>query len=94
MTKTQLSLDERVNLEPAEFARSITPEEKMVITLQKEIYGSWQAMKDDLRDRLSKRPYLFLLMERIKQDIEVMDKLKCYEEKRKVDLYALINPNN
>lgn len=83
-----LSLDERLTLGPEEFVRSLTKEEKMVIWLKGDLYESWQGMRDDLQARLNKRPYLYLLIETINKDLEVMSKLEAYELKHNVDLFS------
>jgi len=88
MTSIPLSLDERVNLGPEEFVRSLTKEEKMVIWLKEDIYHSWQGMRDDLKERLAKRPYLYLLAEAIDKDLEVIGKLEAYETKHKINLFS------
>ena len=64
------------------FVESLTPEEKMLITLRDELYGgSWERMTKDLNDRLKGRPYIFKLVNRIKDDLKRMAKLQEYEKK-------------
>ena len=69
------------------FVESLTPEEKMLITLRDELYfGSWEKMLQDLKDRLKGRPYIFKLVHRIEEDIERIEKLQQYELKESVNL--------
>ena len=69
------------------FCESLTPEEKMLITLRDELYfGAWDKMLKDLKDRLKGRPYIFKLVNRIEEDIERIERLQEYEVKHKVNL--------
>lgn len=69
------------------FCASLSPEEKMLITLRDELYvGSWEKMLQDLKDRLKGRPYIFKLVNRIEEDIERIEKLQRYELKHNVNL--------
>ena len=72
-------------------ASDFTPEEKMLVELREELYyGSWEKMRQDLNDRLKNRPYVFKLHNRMKEDLERMDKLENYELKNKVNLVDLV----
>lgn len=54
----------------------------MLITLRDELYGgSWERMTKDLNDRLKGRPYIFKLVNRIKDDLKRILKLQEYEKK-------------
>ncbi len=65
----------------------LPPEEKMLITLRDELYaGSWERMKTDLEARLKGRPYIFKLVNRIKDDLKRIEKLREYEKKHRVNL--------
>ncbi|MHC5081942.1 MAG: hypothetical protein ACYTHN_23315 [Planctomycetota bacterium] len=69
------------------FCESLSPEEKMLVTLRDELYfGSWEKMLQDLKDRLKGRPYIFKLVNRIEEDIERIEKLQQYELKHQVNL--------
>ncbi|MCI0340835.1 MAG: hypothetical protein L0216_06730 [Planctomycetales bacterium] len=71
----------------AKFARALTTEEKMLVTLRDELYvGSWEKMLQDLRDRLKGRPYIFKLVSRIEEDLVRIEKLQAYELRHKVNL--------
>lgn len=59
----------------------------MLITLRDELYGgSWERMIKDLNDRLKGRPYIFKLVNRIKEDLKRIAKLQAYEKKHGVNL--------
>jgi len=69
------------------FAASLTPDERMLVTMRDELYdGSWDHMLKDLKDRLKGKPYIFKLVNRIQDDIQRIEKLGDYEKKHKVNL--------
>lgn len=75
----------------ARYARSLTSEERLLITLRDELYNrSWQRMLQDLEDRLEGKPYVFKLADRIEEDLERIRKLKEYEETHSVNLSDLL----
>ena len=60
----------------------LNAEEKMLVTLRDELYGgSWDRMLKDLKDRLKGRPYIFKLVNRIKDDLKRIEKLKANEKR-------------
>ena len=62
----------------------------MLLTLRNELYGgSWERMVKDLNDRLRGRPYIFKLVNRIKDDLKRIEKLIEYEKKHSVNLAHL-----
>ena len=68
-----------------------TPEEKMLVQLREELYqGSWEKFIKDLKDRQKDRPYIFKLQNRIKEDLERIDKLQRYEFNSHVNLAELL----
>ncbi len=70
-----------------EFVKSLTSEERLLITLRDELYsGSWRNLKQDLNDRLQGKPYIFKLSSRIEEDLKRIDKLERYEQEHKVNL--------
>jgi hypothetical protein len=74
-------------LKQKSFVETLTPEEKMLITLRDELYGgSWERMTKDLNDRLKGRPYIFKLVNRIKDDLKRIVKLHEYEKKNGVNI--------
>lgn len=75
------------DLPPKEFAKTLTEEERMLLTLRDELYeGSWDNMLQDLRDRLKGKPYIFKLVNRIEEDIVRIEKLKKYEGEHSVNM--------
>lgn len=59
----------------------------MLLTLRDELYGGqWDRMVKDLNDRLKGRPYIFKLVERIKDDLQRVEKLQDYEKKHGINL--------
>jgi hypothetical protein len=75
------------------FVAQLEEEERMLIMLQKELYeNNWQAMMVDLRNRLEGRPYIFKLVNRIRDDIARIEKLEAFEQNHKVRLADLVKP--
>jgi hypothetical protein len=76
-----------------DFVSRLTDQERMLILLKKELYeGSWQAMATDLSNRLEGKPFIFKLANRIRDDIDRIEKLKNFESKHHVDLAEFVNP--
>jgi hypothetical protein len=74
-----------------QYAKKLTTEEKMLLTLRDELYkGEWENMLKDLNDRLNVRPYIFKLMERIKKDIKRIENLQEYERKHNINIMDYI----
>jgi len=70
-----------------EFADVLSEESRMLITLKQQLYGgSWEPMLDDLHNRVSGKPYIFKLVNRIQDDIERIEQMAAFEEEHKVDL--------
>ena len=66
---------------------SLSADEQMLVTLRDELYdGSWDRMLVDLRDRLTGKPYIFKLVNRIQDDISRIEKINSYEVKHKINL--------
>ena len=67
----------------------------MLVILKRELYdGSWQDMREDLRNRLDGRPYIFKLVNRITDDIERIGNLEHFEQEYGVDLADFIRPGD
>jgi len=74
------------------YYRSLSEEERMLLELRDELYdGSWDSMLQDLKDRLAGRPYIFKLVNRIKDDIERIKKLRAYEKTHRVNLGEFVS---
>ncbi len=65
----------------------------MLILLKNELYeGSWEAMREDLSNRLDGKPYIFKLANRIKDDMDRIEQLQAYEAEHDVDLSDYLVP--
>ena len=70
-----------------EYAARLSNEHKMLVILKAQLYGgTWEPMLDDLRNRLVGKPYIFKLVNRIKDDIERIEEMKKFEKEHKIDL--------
>jgi len=59
----------------------------MLVALKAQLYGgSWEPMLDDLRNRLSGKPYIFKLATRIQDDIERIEQMQQFEAEHDIDL--------
>jgi hypothetical protein len=70
-----------------EFVNGLTEEHRMLVVLKARLYGGvWEPMLDDLRNRLAGKPYIFKLVNRIKDDIERIEQMQRFEAQHRVDL--------
>lgn len=75
------------------FVAKLAKEEMMLVLLQSELYdGDWQAMLDDLRNRLDGKPYIFKLANRIRDDIARIEKLEAFESEHAIRLANYVKP--
>jgi hypothetical protein len=71
----------------SDFIKNLTEEQRMLIVLKAQLYsGSWEPMLDDLRNRLTGKPYIFKLANRIQDDIERIEQLSAFEAEHNVNL--------
>ncbi|HOK96129.1 MAG TPA: hypothetical protein PK052_01620 [Anaerohalosphaeraceae bacterium] len=76
-----------VNPDVAAFIRSLDEPHRMLIILKAQLYGGrWEPMLDDLQNRLKGKPYIFKLSNRIKEDIERINRLQAFEAQQGIDL--------
>jgi hypothetical protein len=69
------------------YVHSLSNEHRMLVVLKAKLYdGSWQPMLDDLRNRLAGKPYIFKLVNRIKDDIERIEQMQKFEAEHGIDL--------
>ena len=69
------------------FVTGLSPEQRMLVVLKSQLYGGkWEPMLDDLRNRLAGKPYIFKLVNRIKDDIERIEILQAFEVEYDIDL--------
>ena len=79
----EAGLDETV----ARFVERLGDEHRMLIILKTQLYGgAWDPMLDDLKNRLTGKPYIFKLVNRIKDDIERIEYMRSFETKHDIDL--------
>jgi hypothetical protein len=75
------------NNDVVEFVDRLSDEQRMLIVLKSQLYdGRWDAMLDDLQNRLAGKPYIFKLANRIKDDIVRIEQMQAFERKHNVDL--------
>jgi hypothetical protein len=71
----------------AAYIDSLSQEHRMLVALKAQLYeGSWESMLDDLRNRLTGKPYIFKLVHRIQDDIERIEQMRKFEAEHHVDL--------
>jgi len=71
----------------AAYVKSLSEEHRMLVILKAQLYGGdWQPMLDDLRNRLTGKPYIFKLVHRIQDDIERIEEMRKFEAEHGVDL--------
>jgi hypothetical protein len=70
-----------------DFVAGLSDEHRMLVILKAQLYGgTWEPMLDDLQNRLEGKPYIFKLVNRIKDDIERIEQMRKFEEQNNVDL--------
>ncbi len=70
-----------------EFVRTLTSEERTLVTIRDELYGGlWDEMVKDLEARLQAKPYVFKLATRIEDDVVRIRKLREFEQLHQVNL--------
>lgn len=70
-----------------DYVASLSDEYRMLVVLKAQLYGgSWEPMLDDLRNRLAGKPYIFKLVNRIKDDIERIEEMQKFEAEHGIDL--------
>ena len=75
------------NIAVSDFVGRLSEEERMLVVLKSQLYdGKWDAMLDDLKNRLAGKPYIFKLVNRIKDDIARIDQLQAFEREHQIDL--------
>jgi hypothetical protein len=70
-----------------DFVNGLSEQDRMLVVLKAQLYdGTWEPMLDDLRNRLAGKPYIFKLVNRIKDDIERIERMQKFETERSIDL--------
>ncbi len=71
----------------SDFVAGLSDEHRMLVILKAQLYdGTWEPMQDDLENRLAGKPYIFKLVNRIKEDIERIGQIEKFEKEHNVDL--------
>ncbi len=85
--KTDRSVETSVSKEVSDFVATLSDEHRMLVILKAQLYGGiWEPMLDDLQNRLTGKPYIFKLANRIKDDIERIEQMREFEQEHNVDL--------
>ncbi len=80
------------NADVRRFIDSLDDKHRMLVVLKSQLYGNrWEPMLEDLRNRLEGKPYIFKLVNRIKDDIDRIERMKSFEADYKVDLTEYID---
>ena len=70
-----------------DYVDRLSNEHRMLVILKAQLYeGTWEPMLDDLQNRLAGKPYIFKLVNRIKDDIARIEEMKKFEQEHKIDL--------
>jgi len=80
-------VDAAVSKAASDYAAGLSNEHRMLVVLKKELYeGTWEPMLDDLQNRLTGKPYIFKLVNRIKDDVDRIEEMRRFEAENNVDL--------
>ena len=73
------------------FVNSLDEPHRMLVILKRQLYGGqWAPMLEDLQNRLGGKPYIFKLANRIKDDVERIDRMQAFEKEHQIDLADFI----
>jgi len=85
--------DSGVDKQVRDFVDSLSEEYCMLVVLKAQLYdGTWEPMLDDLRNRLTGKPYIFKLANRIQDDIERIEQMQQFEAEHNINLADYIKP--
>ena len=71
----------------SDFVNGLSDEHRMLVVLKSQLYDdTWEPMLDDLRNRLSGKPYIFKLANRIQDDIRRIEQMQEFESENDVNL--------
>jgi len=71
----------------SDFINSLSEEHRMLVILKAQLYdGMWEPMLDDLQNRLTGKPYIFKLANRIQDDIRRIEEMQEFESEHDIDL--------
>jgi len=70
-----------------DFVAGLSDEHRMLVILKAQLYGgSWEPMLVDLKNRLVGKPYIFKLINRIKDDVERIGQMQKFEKENNIAL--------
>lgn len=73
--------------EVSDYVDRLSNEHRMLVVLKAQLYdGAWGAMLDDLKNRLTGKPYVFKLVNRINDDIARIEEMQKFEQEHNIDL--------
>jgi hypothetical protein len=76
-----------LSIKVKDYVERLSEEQRMLVVLKSQLYGgSWSPMIEDLENRLTGKPYIFKLANRIQDDIERIEDMSDFESKNKIDL--------
>jgi len=89
--KTDKSSETTVSKIVSDFVNGLSEEHRMLVVLKAQLYDDmWEPMLDDLRNRLSGKPYIFKLVNRIQDDIGRIEEMQEFESEHDIDLAEYI----
>jgi hypothetical protein len=84
---TDKSSETAVSKIVSDFVNGLSDEHRMLVVLKSQLYDDvWEPMLDDLRNRLSGKPYIFKLVNRIQDDIGRIEKMQEFESEHDINL--------
>ena len=84
--------DTAVSKVVSDFVNGLSEEYRMLVVLKAQLYdGNWEPMLDDLRNRLSGKPYILKLANRIQDDIGRIEQMAQFEIEHKIDLADFVD---
>ncbi len=73
------------------FVQSLDEQHRMLVILKSQLYGGrWEPMLEDLQNRLEGKPYIFKLANRIKDDVERIERMRAFEAEYEIDLVDFV----
>jgi hypothetical protein len=84
---TDKSSETAVSKIVSDFVNGLSEEHRMLVVLKAQLYDDmWEPMLDDLRNRLSGKPYIFKLVNRIQDDIGRIEEMQEFESEHDINL--------
>jgi len=81
------SINPSVSKVVSDFVDALSDEHRMLVILKAQLYGgTWEPMLNDLQSRLDGKPYIFKLINRIKDDVERIGQMQKFEKEHDIDL--------